>query len=154
MNATQMKLANPVRQRADEHEMPFAVLVIGGFDTDLIALLGILNDTDWTLYWNTSRADAVETLRRRPVNVVLCDRDLPDGTWKDVIAATSSLATPPPVIVTARFANERLWAEVLNLNGYDVLTKPFDADEVMREITLAREFSKIVQPRSNPASAA
>ena len=154
MNATQMKLANSVRHCADKHEMPFAVLVIGGFDTDLIALLGILNDTDWTLYWNTSRADAVETLRRRPVNVVLCDRDLPDGSWKDVLLATSSLASPPPVIVTARFANERLWAEVLNLNGYDVLTKPFDADEVMREITLAREFSRIVRPRSNGASAA
>jgi len=154
MNATQMKLANPVRPRADEHEMPFAVLVIGGFDTDLIALLGILNDTDWTLYWNTSRADAVETLRCRPVNVVLCDRDLPDGDWRDVLEATSSLSGPPPVIVTARFANERLWAEVLSLNGYDVLTKPFDADEVMRGITLAREFSKLVHPRSNGASAA
>jgi DNA-binding response OmpR family regulator len=154
MNATQRKFANPVRPCADEQKRPFAVLVIGGFDTDLIALLGILNDTDWTLYWNTCRVDAVETLRRRPVDVVLCDRDLPDGSWKDVLATTSSLATPPPVIVTARFANERLWAEVLNLNGYDVLTKPFDADEVMREITLAREFSKIVQPRSNGASAA
>ena len=154
MNATQMKLENPVRHCADQHEKPFAVLVVGGFDTDLIALLGILNDTDWTLYWNTSRADAVETLRHRAVNVVLCDRDLPDGDWRDVLAATSSLASPPPLIVTARFANERLWAEVLSLNGYDVLTKPFDADEVMREITLAREFSKIVQPRSNGASAA
>ena len=154
MNGTQMKVANPVRQRADEDEMRFAVLVIGGFDTDLIALLGILNDTDWTLYWNTSRADAVETLRRRPVNVVLCDRDLPDGSWKDVLAATSALASPPPVIVTARFANERLWAEVLNLNGYDVLTKPFDADEVMREIIQALELPRIVQPRSNGASAA
>ena len=154
MNATKMKLANPVRPCADDHEKPFAVLVIGGFDTDLIALLGILNDTDWTLYWNTSRADAVETLRRRPVNVVLCDRDLPDGGWRDVLAATSSLATPPPVIVTARFANERLWAEVLSLNGYDVLTKPFDADEVMRGIMQAGEFSKLAQPRSNGASAA
>ncbi len=154
MNATQMKLANPVRPCADDHEKPLAVLVIGGFDTDLIALLGILNDTDWTLYWNTSRADAVETLRRRPVNVVLCDRDLPDGDWKGVLAATSSLAAPPPVIVTARFANERLWAEVLSLNGYDVLTKPFDADEVMRQIMHAGEFSKLAQPRSNGASAA
>jgi len=154
MNATQMKLANSVRRCADEQELPFAVLVIGGFDTDLIALLGILNDTDWTLYWNTSRADALDTLRRRTVNVVLCDRDLPDGTWKDVLAAASSLASPPPVIVTARFANERLWAEVLNLNGYDVLTKPFDADEVMRQITLAREVSRIARPRSNGASAA
>jgi DNA-binding NtrC family response regulator len=137
----QVRLANPVRRCADPHEKPFAVLLVGGFDTDLIALLGILNDTDWTLHWNTSRADAVETLRLRPVGVVLCDRDLPDGDWKDVLAASTSLASPPPVIVTARFANERLWAEVLSLNGYDVLTKPFDADEVMRAISLALEFS-------------
>jgi DNA-binding NtrC family response regulator len=135
------QLANPVRRCGDPQEKPFAVLVVGGFDTELIALLGILNDADWTLYWNTSRADAVETLRRRPVGVVLCDRDLPDGDWKDVLAASTSLASPPPVIVTARFANERLWAEVLSLNGYDVLTKPFDADEVLRAISLALEFS-------------
>ena len=130
------------------------MLVIGGFDTDLIALLGILNDTDWTLYWNTSRADAVETLRRRPVNAVLCDRDLPDGDWRGVLAATSSLATPPPLIVTARFANERLWSEVLNLNGHDVLTKPFDADEVMRAVSLALGASNSRAASRNGASAA
>jgi DNA-binding response OmpR family regulator len=154
MNTTQMQLADPARIDAAPHEKPFAILVVGGFDTDLIALLGILNDTDWTLYWNTSRTDAVETLRRRHVNVVLCDRDLPDGDWRDVLAETSCLTSPPPVIVTARFANERLWAQVLSLNGYDVLTKPFDADEVMRAVSLARECSKIARPRRNGASAA
>jgi DNA-binding response OmpR family regulator len=131
-----------------------AVLVIGGFDRDLIALLDILNDTDWTLYWNTSCADAGLTLERRSVDVILCDRDMPDGNWKDVLAAASSLPIPPPVIVTARFANERLWAEVLSLNGFDVLTKPFDADEVMRAISLARRFPKAEQPRISGASAA
>jgi DNA-binding response OmpR family regulator len=79
---------------------------------------------------------------------------MPDGNWKDVLAAASSLPIPPPVIVTARFANERLWAEVLSLNGFDVLTKPFDADEVMRAISLARRFPKAEQPRISGASAA
>ncbi len=154
MSAQQMQLANPARQRKDVKGKPFAVLVVGGFDTDLIALLGILSDTDWTLYWSTSRADASETLRRRPVNAVLCDRDISDGGWRDVLAATSSLPSPPPVIVAARFANERLWAEVLNLNGYDVLTKPFDADEVIRAVSLALEYSRPVHASHNGAPAA
>ena len=43
---------------------------------------------------------------------------------------------------------------VLSLNGFDVLTKPFDADEVMRAISLARRFPKAEQPRISGASAA
>jgi DNA-binding response OmpR family regulator len=136
---TQTQLAPSVRPFANTQEKTFAVLVVGGFDSDLIALLHILSDTEWTLYWNTTGADAAETLRRRPVNVVLCDRDLPDGNWKNLLHAAASLATPPPVIVTARFATERLWAEVLSLGGHDVLTKPFDADEVIRTVSLAQE---------------
>jgi hypothetical protein len=34
--------------------------------------------------------------------------------------------------VTSRLADERLWAEALNLGAWDVLAKPFDADEVIR----------------------
>jgi DNA-binding response OmpR family regulator len=41
--------------------------------------------------------------------------------------------------VTSRLADERLWAEVLSLGGYDVLMKPFDVSEVYRVIRLACE---------------
>jgi hypothetical protein len=34
-------------------------------------------------------------------------------------------------------ADERLWAEVLNLCGYDVLATPFHADEVLCSISSA-----------------
>jgi hypothetical protein len=34
-------------------------------------------------------------------------------------------------------ADESLWAEVLNLGGYDVLPKPLVRDEVKRVVTLA-----------------
>ena len=69
--------------------------------------------------------------------VVVCERDLPDGSWRDVLEVTASLPGPPPVIVTSRLADEYLWAEVLNLGGYDVLAKPLDRQEVTRTLNLA-----------------
>jgi DNA-binding response OmpR family regulator len=47
------------------------------------------------------------------------------------------LPDPPLLIVTSRLADERLWAEALNLGAWDVLAKPFDADEVIRIIGIA-----------------
>jgi hypothetical protein len=41
------------------------------------------------------------------------------------------------MIVTSRLADERLWAEVLNLGGYHLLAKPFDASEVVRVVGTA-----------------
>jgi len=74
-----------------------------------------------------------------PPRVVVCERDLPDGSWKDVLEMSASLPCPPPVIVTSRMADDYLWAEVLNLGGYDVLAKPLDTQELSRSLNLAWE---------------
>jgi DNA-binding response OmpR family regulator len=63
--------------------------------------------------------------------VVICERSLSDGDWKDLLDKT------PRLIVTSRVADEALWAEVLNLGGYDVLAQPFDEFEVRRVVALA-----------------
>jgi DNA-binding response OmpR family regulator len=41
------------------------------------------------------------------------------------------------LIVTSDLADDRLWAEALNLGAYDVLAKPFRAAEVFRTVSLA-----------------
>jgi DNA-binding NarL/FixJ family response regulator len=69
--------------------------------------------------------------------VVICERELPDGCWRDVMAQADALPRPPRIIVTSLFADESLWGEVLNLGGYDVLRKPFALDEVIRSVSLA-----------------
>jgi DNA-binding response OmpR family regulator len=69
--------------------------------------------------------------------VVIAESQLPDASWKDALAGLSRMAEPPRLIVSSRLADEFLWAEVLNLGGYDVLTKPFDPAEVFRVISLA-----------------
>jgi DNA-binding response OmpR family regulator len=59
------------------------------------------------------------------------------------------------LIVCSRLADERLWAEVLNLGGYDVLAIPFHAGEVEHTVNAAcRTYrSKLAaeQARRRPA---
>jgi FixJ family two-component response regulator len=43
----------------------------------------------------------------------------------------------PSLIVTSRLADNRLWAEAMNLGAWDVLAKPFDRSELLRTVTLA-----------------
>jgi DNA-binding NtrC family response regulator len=81
--------------------------------------------------------EALDMLRQQEIGVVLSEADLPGGNWKDVLDCLASLAAPPRLIVTSRLADERLWAEVLNLGGYDVLETPFEREEVLRVVDLA-----------------
>ncbi len=116
-----------------------SILLAGRFDQHLIALLRILDDSNCDLYWFPTLADAVKKLSACTIHVVICDRDLPDGTWTDMLARLSSVVSPPQLIVADQFPTERLCADVWNLGGFDVLAKPYDGEEVMTAITWASE---------------
>jgi DNA-binding response OmpR family regulator len=72
-----------------------------------------------------------------PIDIVICECDLPDGSWRDLLRYAEEYSEPLILIVTSRLADEALWAEVLNLGGRDVLAKPFDEQEVRRVLASA-----------------
>ena len=96
------------------------------------ALAAILEKTDWRIGYARSCGEAVMLLCREQVSVVICESRLPDGDWKDMLEYSLQAPGAPRLIVTCRWANESLWAEVLNLGGFDVLAQPFDNTEVTR----------------------
>ncbi len=77
-------------------------------------------------------------LRACPIAVALSD----GHCWKDILYELQAMSDPPTLIVADRLADEALWAEVLNLGGYDLLTKPFNAREVFHALTTAGHFAK------------
>jgi DNA-binding response OmpR family regulator len=113
------------------------VLEVSPFEADHNALRSIFSHSNWKLLITRTCAEAAAFLKKRLVPVVLCERELPDGTWKDILERASRALNPPAVIVSARLADDRLWAEVLNLGGYNVLSKPFKDTEVFRDVGLA-----------------
>jgi DNA-binding response OmpR family regulator len=69
--------------------------------------------------------------------IILCECKLPDGNWSEILNQISGAAEEPLLIVTSRIADVSLWAEVLNLGGYDLLAKPFSRQEVRHVLTSA-----------------
>ena len=82
-------------------------------------------------------ASGLAALGKRQFEVVVCERDLPPGSWKDVLEQVTILPDPPSLIVTSGLADAHLWAEALNLGAYDVLAKPFNRTEAMRVLGAA-----------------
>lgn len=114
-----------------------SILLVSPHTDDLVSLRNILHHRDWSIAHCASTSDARQCLADSSHSIVVTERDLPDGTWKDILNASETQAQPPLVLVISRHADENLWAEVLNLGGYDVLLKPFDRSEVTRVVGMA-----------------
>jgi response regulator RpfG family c-di-GMP phosphodiesterase len=113
------------------------VLAVSPHDEDHIFLAHLFSHSNWKIHRADSCSQAIAVLRGNTIPVVICESEMPDNTWKGVLEELGHLPEAPLLIVTSRLADEHLWAEVLNLGGYDVLMKPFDRLEVLRVISLA-----------------
>jgi DNA-binding response OmpR family regulator len=113
------------------------VLLISPYEEDHRTLRRMLDEQEYQVHWVQTREQALEKMRRNRVGVIIAERDLPGGTWKDVLGQLASFPNPPLLIVTSPQADNFLWAEVLNLGGWDVLAKPFYSAEVSRVVQLA-----------------
>jgi len=112
------------------------VLSVSPNDEDCASLERIFK-SDWTVIASSTVASALSVVREIPIPIVICDCDIAPGTWGEMLDHISLLPDPPLFIVTSRLADEQLWAEALNLGAWDVLAKPFDADEVIRIVNVA-----------------
>jgi hypothetical protein len=76
-----------------------------------------------------------------------------DGNRRGVISALTVVGYAPHLIVATHLAEERLWAEVLNLNGFDVISKPFCEKEVTWVMESVRRRHRPRRPRIREAEA-
>jgi CheY-like chemotaxis protein len=92
-------------------------------------------DSRWVIYRSASVAEAVDALQATAIPVIIADSDSPASRWRDLLERIQQLPEPPALILASWLADERLWAEALNLGAYDVLTKPFERHELIRSVT-------------------
>jgi DNA-binding NtrC family response regulator len=113
------------------------VLAVSSSPEDFASVRAIFANSRWRLYQAESCAEAMLLISAHPIRVVISIADQLDGTWRDLLAHGALLRRPPKLIVASRFADDRLWAEALNLGAYDVLAMPLRAAEVFRSVSLA-----------------
>lgn len=115
----------------------FTVLGISPDPNDHTKLAQLCEGWRWRFLEAQTCRQALTRIRSDRVTVAICERDLPDGNWRAVLDQLDQVPAAPVLIVASRHADDALWAEVLNMGGYDVLPKPFEPKEVMWSVTSA-----------------
>ncbi len=89
---------------------------------------------------------ALEVLRRRPPDVVLCDLRMPGLDGLGFLSAQRALGPPAaqvPTILMSAHANAETALEAVKLGAVDYLPKPARADEVVFRLRRALELSRL-----------
>lgn len=116
---------------------PVQILSVSPVEDDHVTLKRVLSGTGCVVRKALSLRSGLAQLDIELAPVVICERDLMPGSWRDLLIALRGFREPPFLIVTSRQADEVLWSQALNLGAYDVLAKPFDAAEIVRVVSLA-----------------
>ena len=116
---------------------------------DAANLSAILEGTPWALNEAAIRAEAVRIVRETSVPIVLCDRDVGAGPWQETMAALIAARRGACVILLSIVADQYLWDEVIRLGGFDVLTRPFQKEQVLAMLMFAYTHWKTSWPKSS-----
>jgi len=104
----------------------------------------LLADVGSRRQWNVLFADTCDQARsasdQLQAPVILCDRDLQGGEWRDVVQSLASSPHRACVILTSRVVDDYLWDEVVQRGGYDVLSRPLREEDVVRAVRLAWSY--------------
>lgn len=124
------------------------VLVVSPYPEDHVQLGKILQRDCWELRHATTCEQAQVLLEMSPFALVISESDVAGSCWRKMLSVISRVpfSRKPDLVVISTKADERLWSEVLNLGGYNVLAKPFDAAEVRWVVENACGESPRIQP--------
>jgi DNA-binding NtrC family response regulator len=116
---------------------PVKLVAITQDTDDSAALQQIAANYGWRISVVDSSDAAITVLTERPTPLVICDRDLPNEAWREVLAKIAGVPQAVCVLLASRVVDDYLWHQVIHHHGYDVVVKPFQPEELRRAVTFA-----------------
>lgn len=88
------------------------------------ALMGIVSSCGLDALAAETLHETRSLLARHPVAVVVCDEQLSDGSFRDVVREAARLPRKVPVIVSARSVDWKHYLSILSAGAFDYFTYP------------------------------
>jgi len=104
--------------------VPWDVLVASAEIEDRRGLMHILQAQELEPICCSAIRESIEILQKQTVGLVFCDKNLSDGTYRDLLSAIRSLKTKVRVVVTSRHADWDEYLEAMRLGAFDVIAAP------------------------------
>lgn len=116
------------------------VILANGNGDDRSSLQGVLAGTRWVVK-DACPPEIENVVREAAVPIVICDRD-PSDAWRSTIRSLTKTRRDVCVIVLSSESNERLSDEVVRCGGFDMLTRPFERQQVLPMLLFAYTYCR------------
>jgi len=120
---------------------PLEVLVTCSRSEDRYALARVLVRCGLKPVLSSSVEKSRGLLARRPVRLVFCDDELPDGSVGRLLEEIRKTASRIPVVVISRLENWDEYLRAMRLGAFDYISSPIRRAEVERVVAKAIEES-------------
>src|SRR5512132_1199956 len=84
----------------------------------------------WKVFRANTRTEAFDLIGRHSAAILICDSELKDEDWREVMKQAHSLRAHVTTLLASPVSDEYLWREVVQHHGFDVLAKPFEGDRL------------------------
>jgi DNA-binding NtrC family response regulator len=96
-----------------------------------------ISRAEWNVLHMRTYEEALATMVSVLVPVIVCDENAAGGHWKEVIKSIISSPHPAPVLVASKSHDWRLWVDIIDSGGFDLISKPFDGATAGEKLELA-----------------
>lgn len=94
--------------------------------------------------------EATKILTHRPMALVFCEVNLPDGSFQDILLAAKATVPRIPVVVICRAGDCDLYMKVLKAGAFDYIAFPYRHTEVEWIISKALERCSLAASAGGP----
>jgi DNA-binding NtrC family response regulator len=113
------------------------IVLASGHADDRETLNAILAGSPWELVGVASLREAITALHWVTAPIVLLDQDLDGSPWQNAVRLLTRVRPRTRVTILANDAGPHLCAEVARQGAFDLLTRPFDRQQVYATLTCA-----------------
>src|SRR5690242_14589694 len=107
-----------------------------GIDRQLLQLL--FQNSGWALHFAGTHDKALALVKEHEIPVVITEEKLPRSDWKQFRARLEIIRPETLLVVTGSNPDiNLLYSEVVTEGGYNVVSKPFDQQEVFQVVNAA-----------------
>src|SRR5262249_1667358 len=110
-----------------------------------VGLKGLLSREGYEVLLAENGAEALHTLARQPIDLMLTDLRMPNMDGVSLLKRTKEQYPDTVVVMMTAYGSEKIAVEAMKAGAWDYLTKPFDNDEVKILVRRVLEQSALRQ---------
>jgi CheY-like chemotaxis protein len=116
------------------------ILILSMSLDDRLLIEQMAKEQEWILRFTHSPEEGFTLAEQNHFEVVLCDRNQHGYPWREVVDRLATISPQSCILLVSPVTEDYLWRDVLQLGGYDVLTRPLREPAVQHAVNAALRF--------------